>query len=311
MAPWARGGHAAAILERAGSRRQCLIGYRCGSRRASKRQRGASATDNATRTASDLATGIRSATSIPALCTELGFDQVDADRAGPGTSPPTNSIRRATRIPASRGEDPSEKTPAGHADGPPAPDCNRRADVAPQRIPRNGPARAVVSRVRRIEGRAQAGPRHRSGALDDKRPWRTPRNSIDIVRQSVGSVVGVDTIPRHACLPSTPHRGQRRVGSASSAVWNRPRSRVLRPGGRVVVIAYHSLEDRIVKTHFRDAARSCSCPPQVPICICGGQATLQLLTRRPLRPSDEEIRQNPRARSARLRAAERLEVVAA
>ena len=86
---------------------------------------------------------------------------------------------------------------------------------------------------------------------------------------------------------------------------------ILRPGGRIVVMAYHSLEDRIVKTHFRDAARSCSCPPQVPICICGGQATLQLLTRRPLRPSDEEIRQNPRARSARLRAAERLELVAA
>ncbi|MFP8874386.1 MAG: 16S rRNA (cytosine(1402)-N(4))-methyltransferase RsmH [Myxococcota bacterium] len=86
---------------------------------------------------------------------------------------------------------------------------------------------------------------------------------------------------------------------------------ILRPGGRIVVMAYHSLEDRIVKTHFRDGARSCTCPPQIPVCVCGGQATLRVLTRRPLRPSAEEIQRNPRARSARLRAAERLEDVAA
>lgn len=87
---------------------------------------------------------------------------------------------------------------------------------------------------------------------------------------------------------------------------------ILRPGGRLVVMAYHSLEDRIVKRHFRDAARDCSCPPQAPICTCGGHsATLAVLTRRPLRPTDEEVSRNPRARSARLRAAERLEVAAA
>jgi 16S rRNA (cytosine1402-N4)-methyltransferase len=79
---------------------------------------------------------------------------------------------------------------------------------------------------------------------------------------------------------------------------------VLRPGGRLAVIAYHSLEDRLVKHRFRAAARGCTCPPDVPVCVCGGRVTLRLLTRRPIRPSEQEIAANPRARSARLRAAE-------
>ncbi|MDH5306625.1 MAG: 16S rRNA (cytosine(1402)-N(4))-methyltransferase RsmH [Myxococcales bacterium] len=80
----------------------------------------------------------------------------------------------------------------------------------------------------------------------------------------------------------------------------------LRPGGRLVVIAYHSAEDRIVKCRFRDAARGCVCPPVVPVCVCGGEVTLRVLTRRPITPKPDEIRRNPRARSARLRAAERV-----
>jgi 16S rRNA (cytosine1402-N4)-methyltransferase len=82
--------------------------------------------------------------------------------------------------------------------------------------------------------------------------------------------------------------------------------RVLRPGGRLVVIAYHSLEDRIVKQRFRAEARGCVCPPAQPICTCGRQPRLRVVTRRPVRPSDEELASNPRARSARLRGAERL-----
>jgi len=80
----------------------------------------------------------------------------------------------------------------------------------------------------------------------------------------------------------------------------------LRPGRCVVVIAYHSLEDRIVKNALRDAARGCSCPPRTPVCVCGGVRRVEILTRRPVRPSPEEVRVNPRARSARLRAARRL-----
>jgi 16S rRNA (cytosine1402-N4)-methyltransferase len=80
----------------------------------------------------------------------------------------------------------------------------------------------------------------------------------------------------------------------------------LRPGRRLVVIAYHSLEDRVVKQRFRDEQRGCVCPPGTPVCVCGRRARLRALTRRAVRPAPEEVRANPRARSARLRAAERL-----
>jgi 16S rRNA (cytosine1402-N4)-methyltransferase len=85
---------------------------------------------------------------------------------------------------------------------------------------------------------------------------------------------------------------------------------VLRPGGRLVVIAYHSAEDRIVKNGLRDAARGCTCPPHVPVCVCGGQVRLRVLTRKPVSPGDAEVARNPRSRSARLRAAERVAVAA-
>jgi 16S rRNA (cytosine1402-N4)-methyltransferase len=81
---------------------------------------------------------------------------------------------------------------------------------------------------------------------------------------------------------------------------------VIDAGGRLVVLAYHSAEDRMVKNRLREAARGCSCPPSAPVCVCGGAVRLRLLTRRPVRPGKEEVRENPRARSARLRAAERV-----
>jgi 16S rRNA (cytosine1402-N4)-methyltransferase len=79
--------------------------------------------------------------------------------------------------------------------------------------------------------------------------------------------------------------------------------RMLRPGGRIAVISFHSLEDRIVKRFVREQARGCTCPPEFPICTCGHEPVLRELTRKPARPSARELELNPRAASAKLRAA--------
>ncbi len=77
-------------------------------------------------------------------------------------------------------------------------------------------------------------------------------------------------------------------------------------GGRIAVIAYHSLEDRIVKETFRRESGVCLCPPRMPACVCGARRALEVLTRRPVRPSEAEVARNPRSRSARLRVAEKI-----
>lgn len=81
----------------------------------------------------------------------------------------------------------------------------------------------------------------------------------------------------------------------------------LRPGGRVAIISFHSLEDRQVKHRFRALAKGCTCPPDFPVCVCGKVPQLKILTKRPIVPSPQEIEENPRARSAKLRIAQRLE----
>ena len=78
---------------------------------------------------------------------------------------------------------------------------------------------------------------------------------------------------------------------------------LLRPGGRIAVVSFHSLEDRIVKRFFAAQARGCTCPPDLPVCVCGNEPTLRLAVRKAVRPSPSEAAENPRASSARLRAA--------
>jgi len=81
---------------------------------------------------------------------------------------------------------------------------------------------------------------------------------------------------------------------------------MLNPGGRLAVITFHSLEDRIVKTAMAEAAKGCTCPPNFPVCICGNKPKVRLISRKPIVATPEELEVNPRSRSAKLRVCEKL-----
>jgi len=81
---------------------------------------------------------------------------------------------------------------------------------------------------------------------------------------------------------------------------------LLNPGGRLAIITFHSLEDRIVKNGMGEAAKGCTCPPSFPVCVCGKKPKVKLISRKPITSTEEELNQNPRARSAKLRVCERL-----
>ena len=80
----------------------------------------------------------------------------------------------------------------------------------------------------------------------------------------------------------------------------------LNSGGRLAIITFHSLEDRIVKNGMAEAARGCTCPPRLPVCVCGNKPKVKLISRKPIVSGDEELERNPRARSAKLRVCEKL-----
>ncbi len=90
------------------------------------------------------------------------------------------------------------------------------------------------------------------------------------------------------------------------AAWLDSLPAVLKTGGRAAAISFHSLEDRMVKERFRALARACTCPPDLPVCACGARASFAALTRKVVVPSDQEVARNPRARSAKLRAVEKI-----
>ena len=80
----------------------------------------------------------------------------------------------------------------------------------------------------------------------------------------------------------------------------------LNPGGRVAVLTFHSLEDRIVKQTFARLQNPCTCPPDAPVCVCGKKPVVRVLTKKPVTADEDEVERNPRAKSAKLRAAEKL-----
>jgi 16S rRNA (cytosine1402-N4)-methyltransferase len=140
-------------------------------------------------------------------------------------------------------------------------------------------------------------------AIVAARPLTTTGQLADLVAQTVGRREKIHPATRtFQALRIAVNDELQALGQAL------PQARdLLRPGGRLAVIAFHSLEDRLVKRFYQQESRDCLCPPQVPVCVCEHRATLKVLTPKPVRPTADEVARNPRSRSARLRVAERLD----
>jgi 16S rRNA (cytosine1402-N4)-methyltransferase len=143
--------------------------------------------------------------------------------------------------------------------------------------------------------------------------------AAQIVRQRPFS----DTVELATCIAESVPAARRRAGHPARKVFQALRIAVndelvgverfmeaafdlLAPGGRLVVMAYHSLEDRIVKRALVDRAMACTCPPEIPVCVCGSDPDIRILTPKPIRPTAGEIEVNPRSRSAVMRVGERI-----
>jgi 16S rRNA (cytosine1402-N4)-methyltransferase len=136
-----------------------------------------------------------------------------------------------------------------------------------------------------------------------RQPLRTTRELADLVRRAVPGTGAHRLDPATRTFQALRIAVNRELDVLEPAL--RYACDALAPGGRLVVLAYHSLEDRIVKRTFEWLSGRCRCPPELPTCQCGAVPRLSVLTRKPVTPSEEETRANPRSRSAKLRAAER------
>ena len=137
-----------------------------------------------------------------------------------------------------------------------------------------------------------------------RRPIRTTTELAKAVEQAVGRRANLKTHPATRTFQALRIAVNQELDSLAAAL---PQAHgLLGFGSRLVVLSYHSLEDRIVKEYIRRESRDCICPPGLPECRCGHRATLRPITRGALKPSLAEVAENPRARSARLRAAERI-----
>jgi 16S rRNA (cytosine1402-N4)-methyltransferase len=141
-------------------------------------------------------------------------------------------------------------------------------------------------------------------AIVRARPLRTTTDLAKAVEQAVGRRPGSQSHPATRTFQALRIAVNQELAVLAEAL---PRAHgLLGFGSRLVVISYHSLEDRLVKQYFARETRDCVCPPGQPVCTCGHKATLRLVTRGAVTPSREEVAANPRSRSAKLRAAERL-----
>ena len=212
-----------------------------------------------------------------AVLLDLGLSSMQVDR-------PERGFSYATDAPLDMRMDPSEETSA--ADVLATYDERELANV----FKRYGEERYARQIARAIVKRREGQPIERTGQL------------VDVVKASIPAPArfgeGHPAKRVFQALRIEVNRELEALEAGLPAAFE-----MLRPGGRIAVISFHSLEDRIVKRFLRDRARGCTCPPELPVCVCGKEPEARILTSRPVRPSAAEIDRNPRASSARLRAA--------
>jgi 16S rRNA (cytosine1402-N4)-methyltransferase len=158
-------------------------------------------------------------------------------------------------------------------------------------------AMSAITRTGQLAELVAAGVPYRPGSIHPAtRTFQALRIAVNHELEQLEAVLPqiVDVLATSAAVPLL---GDEKGGSCDEAGQS---------AGRMVIIAFHSLEDRIVKEFMRREATDCLCPPQVPVCVCGHKARLRLLTKKPITATAEEVERNPRARSAKLRAAGRV-----
>lgn len=140
----------------------------------------------------------------------------------------------------------------------------------------------------------------------DNRPVETTGQLVEIIKKAVPASARRDgPHPARRTFQAIRIEVNQELELLQAAVRNAVS--VLKPGGRLAIITFHSLEDRIIKRTFQNLNQPCTCPPSSPICICGKVPDIEIITRKPIIPSDFEAEQNPRSRSAKLRVCERLQ----
>ena len=139
----------------------------------------------------------------------------------------------------------------------------------------------------------------------EKKPIETTLELVDIIRGAMPSkALREKQHPAKRSFQAIRIAVNDELGAVSRVM--RDAVACLRPGGRLAVITFHSLEDRIVKNAMAEAAKGCTCPPNFPVCVCGNKPKIAVLTRKPIIATREEVEENPRSRSAKLRVAEKL-----
>ena len=165
------------------------------------------------------------------------------------------------------------------------------------------PERELAGLIRRLGEERWAA--RIAGFIVKRRPLRTTRDLAAAVEAAVPRAAWPrDIHPATRTFQALRMSVNDELGSLGNGL--KSALSILTPGGRMAAISFHSLEDRTVKTFFIAESKDCVCPPQQPVCTCAHRASLRIVTRRPVLPDEEEIRANPRARSARLRVAERI-----